>query len=751
MSPFLSLETITDVDPWQVGETAQLLYQLKQSGRAMPNSWVIPAEAFQRSLQKLISREPIFADWPKLLWQTSSATGYPVQHLAKRLKRPLRNLPTDLPWAELTAQIESPVVRLLPSLWLGESTPTAPFAQMLSAPACWAEPESLESALKDIWASIFNAKSLAFWSQWAGKQGVLSLDYPVRFEVAVVVQSVEPALFSGGLTLRSPSIEIELIQGLPEAIAESCPDTYQGRLPPTPHFDWQPGYQEQRYVPNRLESFNQPLAPCLSTEQLSQSALDAIDEETAQALWTAIKSLSDWSERPLRVGWYLSETTRTLNLFHACWWPMRPTANSVTSLPHVNNQGIFGHAASPGRSCGTALVITLDSPLPASAHQQVVVATEVMPEWLPLLKTAVGVISEQGGLTCHAAVLARELGLPAIVGVTEATRHFRTGDILQIDGDRGLIQFLPELPANLDSSVRFPAITTESCQSHIWLNLSQPDTAFQLAELPVAGVGLLRSEWLMMPILDRQHPYRWLEAGHKDELKAKLLGQLQPILQAFFPRPVRYRTLDLRTNEFAQLLGAPPTESNPMLGVRGAFSYRRYAAFFRLELELLKELQDSGYTNLQLLLPFVRTVEEFAYCQELVRAVGLDRHPDFELWIMAEVPSVLFLLSQYAAAGVQGIAIGTHDLTQLLLGIDRDQLLFADYFDETHFVVSAAIAQLTQQARQLQLPCCLCGASPIHHPHFVESMLREGITSISVDAAALEVTVKLIQNIESDG
>jgi pyruvate,water dikinase len=255
----------------------------------------------------------------------------------------------------------------------------------------------------------------------------------------------------------------------------------------------------------------------------------------------------------------------------------------------------------------------------------------------------------------------------------------------------------------------------------------------------------------MMPVLERQHPYHWLAIGQKELLLKRLEQQLRPILAAFHPRPVRYRTLDIRTSEFAQLIGAPAVEPNPMLGVRGAFSYPHQPQFFDLELTLLKRLQDQGYDNLQLVLPFVRTVEEIVYCRAAIATTGLQQHPDFALWIMAEVPSVLFQLPQYVAAGIQGIAIGTHDLTQLLLGIDRDQTIFAAPYDETHPAVQLAIAQLIDAAHQTGIPSCLCGSSPTHHPEFVAAAVRQRVTGLSVDVSALALTTQIVQRAETSG
>jgi len=181
--------------------------------------------------------------------------------------------------------------------------------------------------------------------------------------------------------------------------------------------------------------------------------------------------------------------------------------------------------------------------------------------------------------------------------------------------------------------------------------------------------------------------------------------------------------------------------------VRGTFSYGQQPTFFQLELRLLKRLQEEGYTNLQLLLPFVRTVEEVQFCLQLVQQIGLSDTDMFQLWMMAEVPSVLFLLPQYVEAGIQGIAIGTNDLTQLLLGIDRDQALFSNHFDARHPAVQAAIAQLVQQAQALRLPSILCGSLPVAHTDFLTTLSEQGLTGISVDAGAIEAISRVLQRV----
>ena len=735
---------------------AGLLYQLQQAGQTIPESWILSAEYFQQSLQRLITREPAFADWPQLLWQTPHESGYARQQLAKRLRRTLLGLPLNLSCQSLLEAIKTPVVRLLPSLWFGEEFSSVDFVQMVDAPICWAEPTAVEIAIKQIWAEMMSARSLAYWEHWQRKIDQQFRSFPKDIGVSIIIQAVEPLGFSGTMTIRPDSITIQAVQGLPKAISESCPDSYQGNLlrnlSHKTRFTWQQGYQEQHYQPVDASSASSHLEDCLSKTATPMTALEIISSEAEIALLEMAQQLQNWTASPLHVEWSLSESCPTSpQILQATWWPFAPKFSPLlkTSPAPASSRKRSGHPASPGQVIGVALVLKPGDPLPASANQQIVVASEVAAHWLPLLKTAAAVISEKGGLTCHAAILARELRLPAVIGIADATNYFRTGEVLRLDGDKGFVTTLNthhKAPTASSSPPQIPGVTHKT---EIWLNLSQPDLAADMASLPVAGIGLLRSEWLMMPVLDHRHPYQWLIDGQREVLLERLATQLRSIVKAFAPRPVRYRSLDIRSHEFAQLQGAPPVESNPMLGVRGTFSYQQYPDFFRLELEVLKQLQIEGYTNLHLTLPFVRTVAEVEYCQQLIQEVGVNQAPPFELWMMAEVPSVLFLMAHYVAAGIQGIAIGSSDLTQLLLGIDRDQALFSTYFDVRHSVVQAAIFQLIQQAQALEVPCILCGVAAAHYPDFVASLIRQGITGISVDAAAVETTAQAILQAEA--
>jgi pyruvate,water dikinase len=357
------------------------------------------------------------------------------------------------------------------------------------------------------------------------------------------------------------------------------------------------------------------------------------------------------------------------------------------------------------------------------------------------------------------------MGIPAVVGAPQATQLLDAETVLWLDGDRGIVYGLSNeglpppptqrhaisspaaLPTRLspEQSTRYRAMRTK-----VMANLSQIRRLTDLPIEDIAGIGLLRSEWLLLDVLKGRHPWDWVNQGQEAELQSHIVQQLEPILQALGPKPLRYRSLDLRSHEWQALAGSPPVEPNPMLGLRGTLSYDVDARLFQIELAALASLQRAGYTNLQLILPFVRTVEEVLTCQPLIQQAGLNDHSDFSLWIMAEVPSVLFLLPAYAQAGVKGIAIGSNDLTQLLLAVDRDQPIMASAYNERHPVIQMALAYLVREARRCGIACSICGQAPVRYPDLIADLVAWGISSISVEAAALPFTLEAVWQAEQE-
>ncbi len=417
---------------------------------------------------------------------------------------------------------------------------------------------------------------------------------------------------------------------------------------------------------------------------------------------------------------------------------------------------LHGLGGAPGSASGAARVLVSLGDAASLNDGDVLVTHMTSPDWLPLLRRAGAIVTDSGGMTCHAAIVSRELGIPCVVGTGEATSKLRDGEIVTVDATRGVV--LEGASAAAPAGETGPGVSGERSAravsaaapvtgTQILVNLSEPSQVERVKDLPVDGVGLLRAELMVLEALAGDHPRTLLEEGRGDEFVARMAEGLSTFASGFAPRPVTYRTIDFRTNEFSGLRGGErfePQEANPMIGYRGALRYTREPDVFALELAALRQVWDTGLHNLHVMLPFVRSTRELRRCRELIAESGLLDRPDFELWVMAEVPSVLFNLEQYAALGVTGISVGSNDLTQLLLGADRDNEVLAETFDERDPAVTAYLRELIPRARGLGLRTSICGQAPSVHPEYAELLVRSGIDAISVSVDAVERTRRLV-------
>ena len=279
------------------------------------------------------------------------------------------------------------------------------------------------------------------------------------------------------------------------------------------------------------------------------------------------------------------------------------------------------------------------------------------------------------------------------------------------------------------------------------VNLSEPSQLERAAGLDVDGVGLLRAELMVVEALDGAHPRALLERGEGGLFVERMAASLTEFAAAFSPaRSPTGRSTSAPTSSAASKGGErfEPQEANPMIGYRGALRYMREPDLLRLELEAIARVWDAGHSNFHVMLPFVRTPREVVACRREMDAAGLLSRPGFELWIMAEVPSVLFHLGHYAELGVVGISIGSNDLTQLVLGADRDSELVAEVFDERDEAVTEYIAELLERARGLGLQTSICGQAPSVYPEYADILVRAGIDAISVNIDAVDRARHLI-------
>jgi pyruvate,water dikinase len=403
---------------------------------------------------------------------------------------------------------------------------------------------------------------------------------------------------------------------------------------------------------------------------------------------------------------------------------------------------VRGIGVSPGQGSGRVKII-LDVKNMSSFKQGDILVTEMTtPDWVPAMKIASAVVTNSGGKTCHAAIVSRELGIPCVVGTEKATKVLKNNEMVTVDGQRGLVfkgaameqEAVKAQVATLDVTAQVVTAT------RVYVNLSIPEIARKVAqETNADGVGLLRAEHLMLSI--GKHPRLLLEEGGDKVMVDTFSRGIGQVAEAFFPRPVVYRFLDFKPDEFLELPGGEKYERkhvgpNPMIGYRGQYRYMKEDDIFRLELKAIRQARETmGFTNIWVMIPFVRTLRVFRETVRIMREEGLDHRgrPDFQLWIMVEVPSACFMIEEFCREGIDGVSFGTNDLTMLILGVDRNDVSVQELYDERNLGVLRAIAYTIAICKKHGVTTSICGQAPSVYPDYLEFMIRCGCTSISVN------------------
>ncbi len=417
---------------------------------------------------------------------------------------------------------------------------------------------------------------------------------------------------------------------------------------------------------------------------------------------------------------------------------------------------IEGLGASPGHATGPVKIIKSPKEINKVKDGDVLVTDMTTPDYVPAMRRAVAVVTNLGGRTSHAAIVSRELGIPAVVGTEIATKTLKTGEIVTVDGKHGKVYKgevdIPEehkiaaMPQNLTatSNIKLP----EKTATKVYCNLGEPQLAEEMAKRDVDGVGLLRAEFMIANI--GEHPRYMLETGKREHFVNELYEGIMKFAKAFDPRPVIYRATDFRTNEYKGLKGGEKyekDEENPMIGFRGVSRYIADPEVFLMELEAIKRVR-RYHQNLWLLLPFVRTPDELKAVKKILASVGLYQSGTFKLLIMVEVPSTVIMLEEFIGVGIDGVSIGSNDLTQLILGVDRDNGKIAHIFDERNPAVLWAIEHTIKTCQEHGIMSGICGQAPSEYPELIHKLVDWGATSISVSPDVIDDTRLLVKQAE---
>lgn len=420
---------------------------------------------------------------------------------------------------------------------------------------------------------------------------------------------------------------------------------------------------------------------------------------------------------------------------------------------------VKGLPASPGLVSGRTHVILDPSHIDEFKEGEILVTEMTAPDWVPAMKKAKAIVTDSGGMTCHASIVSRELGIPCIVGTKSrgeaATTTVPDGIDVTVDATHGVVyegileEKKPEAQSQAAAPVAeyFPPTGTK-----IYMNLGDPDLAEKYSALPCDGIGLMREEFIWTTYI-HEHPLYLIKTGHPEKVVDQLAEGIRQVCQAMAPRPVTLRFSDFKSSEYRDLKGGDefePYEPSALLGWRGASRYYdpKYVEAFKLECQAVRKVREEfGLKNLNVMIPFCRNVEECEKVTAIMAGEGLVRGKDFKVWLMAEIPSNIILADQFNKY-VDGYSIGSNDLTMLILGCDRDNDTVSHIYDERNLAVRRAIRHLIEVAHKDGKTVSICGQAPSVYPEFCEFLIKSGIDSMSVNPDTVKFTKKLAAQLE---
>ncbi len=605
--------------------------------------------------------------------------------------------------------------------------------------------------IRKAWASLFEPRAIYYRVQQGFDHFKVALAVPVQ---KMVQSDISGIMFSiNPVTNDKTHIVIEAVWGLGENIVQGAvtPDHYEVDKSELKLIQHKTVHQDIEMVRSGEGNIQRKVP---SSRQDKRKLTDAQAVEVA----TLGKKLQQHYFFPQDSEWAIENgklyvvQTRPITTVNAT-----TTKNeaSKTEAKKITGKLILeGQPASPGVVTGIVNILKSAKEINKIKRGDILITDMTTPDFVPAMKRAVAIVTNKGGQTSHAAIVSRELGVPCIVGTKTATTTLKQGRVITVDGAAGKV-YESELST---SSVNFaPAESTYTAPTEflktatkVYVNLGEPELAVEIAKRHVDGVGLLRAEFMMAGI--GIHPKKLIHDGKSQVFVDRLAEGIGKICTAFGDRPVVYRASDFKTNEYSHLKGGEqyePSEPNPMLGYRGAYRYIHDPDVFDLELEAIKKVRNEmGLKNLSLMIPFVRNVKELKEVKKIVIASGLSRTQTFKLWMMVEIPVNVILLDEFIDVGIDGISVGTNDLTMLMLGTDRDNETVSADYDERNPAVLWALQHIIRTAHKRGITVSVCGQAPSSHPDVAEFLCREGVTSVSVTPDVIDKTRQILYDTE---
>jgi len=748
-----------------VGGKGANLGELLSQGIRVPPGFVLTSKAYRYFLDYNNLREKIISI---LKEEKDSATA------SSRIKQLILSaeIPPDLEeitlnaYEELVKQVGKEILVAVRSSATAEDIESASFAGQQDT-YLNVERSQLFEKIKLVWASLFNERAI----EYRKSKGI----DPSKMEMAVVIQKMVNSRSSGVMFTLNPAngdrnfIVIESSWGLGEAVVGGMVTPDEVVI----------SKHDLKIVDRRISKKNLKIIydPHLKANreveiQGKESESPSITDEEAIELAKLAVKIEKHYEVPMDIEWAIDgDLTFPDNVFivqarpETFWVSKQSRQEPVTATTGERKVIVKGLAASPGIAMGKARVLLDIKDAKEFKKGEILVTRMTDPDWVPVMKVASAIITDEGGITSHAAIVSRELGIPAIVGTKDATKLLRTGQEITVDATRGVVyegRIIAEEPRHeVQQSTGLTGLSRDVLLSlypvtgtKIYMNLGQPDMIEKYLDLPFDGIGLMRIEFIVSEWI-KYHPLYLIKIGKPEEFVNKLAEGIAKVASAIYPRPVVVRFSDFKTNEYRNLIGGEefePEERNPMIGWRGVSRYisPQYEPAFRLEVRAVRKAREEmGLKNVWVMFPFVRTTWELKRALSIMGEEGLRRTGEFKAWIMAEVPSVVMMADQFAKI-VDGFSIGSNDLAQLTLGVDRDSEILGrmGYYDERDPAVLRSMRRLIRIAHRYGRTVSICGQAPSVYPEVAEFLVKEGIDSISINPDTVIYTRRLVASVE---
>lgn len=747
----IDLNKIDKDDLPLVGGKAANLGELEKAGFPAPSGFAVTVHAYdlfleENNLHKKI--EAVLKDLERDKPEDLEARAKKIQKLILAGKVPkIVAKETIEAYEGLSGRFKKALTAVRSSA-TAEDLPKASFAGQQASFLNVKGEANLVQRVKECWASLFTARAIFYREENKIKHE--------KVKISVVVQKMIQSEVSGVMFTLDPvtnekdRIVIEAVWGLGEMIVQGLviPDRYV--------------VQKETFDILSKEISEQKVELLRSGGQNKEKEVPKNKREAQKLTDAEIIELAKIGQKihdhyyfPQDIEWhrekgklYIVQTRPVTTLSDA---PKKKVVESKDGLKVATMPVLTGTAASPGKAVGKVKIVKNPKEIGKVEAGDILVAVMTSPDFVPAMKKAGAIVTNEGGLTSHAAIVSRELGIPCIVGTKEATQKLKTGDTVTVDGEKGLVYLGGKVEVSQKKTKAPPKKKYRrklKTATKLYVNLAEPELARKVARQNPDGVGLLRAEFMIANI--GIHPKEAIKKKEQGKFIKDLQKDLETFCKAFAPRPVVYRATDFKTNEYRQLTGGKawePEEPNPMLGFRGAKRYIANPEVFNLEVQAIKAVREK-YDNLWLMIPFVRSPQELAKVRRLIAAEGLFEKSSFKFWMMVELPVNVIKLADFLRIGIDGVSIGSNDLTMLILGTDRDNSDVADTFNEMAPSVLWAIRRTIKICQKYNVSSSICGQAPSVYEELVKKLVRYGITSISVNPDAIGRTREIIYETE---